>query len=58
MNPPACTGDLDGDGAVGGADLGLLLGNWGLPGIGDLNGNGTVDGADLGALLGDWGACP
>jgi hypothetical protein len=58
MNPPACAADLDGDGAVGGADLGLLLGNWGLPGVGDLNGSGAVDGADLGALLGDWGACP
>ena len=58
MNPPACTGDLDGDGAVGGADLGLLLGDWGLPGAGDLNGNGAVDGADLGTLLGAWGACP
>jgi hypothetical protein len=58
MNPPACAADLDGDGAVGGADLGLLLGNWGLPGVGDLNGSGAVDGADLGALLGKWGACP
>ena len=51
-------GDLDGDGSVGGADLGLLLGSWG-PCAGcpaDLDGNGTVDGADLGALLGAWSA--
>jgi hypothetical protein len=41
---------------VTGADLGLLLAEWG-PGSGpaDLDGNGTVDGADLGALLAAWG---
>lgn len=51
-------GDLDGDGSVGGADLGLLLGSWGPCGgcPADLDGNGTVDGADLGALLGAWSA--
>ncbi len=53
-----CTADLDGNGQVNGADLGMLLGNWGSPGQGDLDGNGMVDGADLGALLGSWGACP
>ncbi len=53
-----CTGDLNGDGAVDGADLGLLLGGWGSGGTGDLNGDGNVDGADLGLLLGAWGACP
>jgi formylglycine-generating enzyme required for sulfatase activity len=53
-----CTGDLNGDRVVTGADLGLLLGNWGHAGIGDIDGNGVVDGADLGALLGAWGACP
>lgn len=58
MNPSACPADLDGDGAVSGSDLGLLLGNWGLAGTGDLDGNGTVTGADLGLLLGAWGACP
>jgi choice-of-anchor B domain-containing protein len=47
--------DLNGDGAVDGADLGILLGNWGNPGAADLDGNGTVDGADLGALVADWG---
>lgn len=47
--------DLDGDGDVDGADLGLLLGAWGSAGpVGDLNGDGIVDGADLGALLGAW----
>ncbi|MFG0275500.1 MAG: hypothetical protein ACF8QF_10625 [Phycisphaerales bacterium] len=47
--------DLNGDGVVDGADLGLLLGAWGAPGPTDLNGDGATDGADLGLLLGDWG---
>lgn len=47
--------DLNGDGHVDGADLGLLLGNWNGSGVGDINGDGTVDGADLGLLLGSWG---
>lgn len=46
--------DLNGDGVVGGGDLGILLANWGNPGTGDLDGNGVVDGADLGALLSAW----
>lgn len=50
--------DLDGDGTVSGADLGLLLGDWGTGGsIADLDGDGTVSGADLGVLLGEWGPC-
>ncbi|HMN96270.1 MAG TPA: hypothetical protein PKC43_08155 [Phycisphaerales bacterium] len=56
VNP--CSGDLDGNGVVDGADLGVLLGAWGLPGAADLDGNGLVDGADLGILLGAWGICP
>ena len=48
--------DLNGDGVVDGADLGLLLGAWGTSGpAADLNEDGTVDGADLGLLLGAWG---
>ena len=46
--------DLNGDGAVNGADLGLLLANWGQPGLGDLNGDDTVGGADLGLMLAAW----
>ena len=46
--------DLDGNGVVDGADLGLLLVSWGGPGIGDLNGDGTTDGGDLGILLAGW----
>jgi hypothetical protein len=53
---PGLVGDLNGDGMVNGADLGLLLGNWGGSGLGDLDGNGIVGGADLSILLGNWGA--
>jgi hypothetical protein len=48
-------GDLNNDGMVDGADLGMLLGGWGNPGATDLNGDGITDGADLGTLLGNWG---
>lgn len=53
----ACVGDLDGDGQVDGADLGILLSQWGGTGSADLDGSGEVDGADLGALLAAWGPC-
>jgi hypothetical protein len=53
--PPCEPADLNCDGSVTGADLGLLLGAWGQAGPGDLNADGTVDGADLGALLAAWG---
>lgn len=58
--PP--TPDLNCDGIVGAADLGILLGSWGTPGCGggspcpaDLNGDNNVNAADLGILLGAWG---
>ena len=57
-----CLADLDGDGVVGGADLGQMLLAWGAVKGGavpaDLDGNGVVDGADLGQMLSAWGACP
>ncbi len=46
--------DLNGDGAVSGADLAVLLGQWGGPGSADFDDNGVVDGADLAVLLGAW----
>ncbi len=52
---PGVFGDLNGDGVVDGADLGLLLNSWGGDGVADLNGDGVVDGADLGILLNNWG---
>jgi hypothetical protein len=54
VEPQAILGDLNGDWLVNGADLGIMLGNWGLPGITDLDNNGTTNGADLGILLGAW----
>ncbi len=53
--PSGCTPDLNGDGVVNGADLGLLLGNFGGVGLGDIDCDGDVDGADLGLLLSAWG---
>ncbi len=56
-----CPGDLDGDGRVAGADLGLLLAGWGdVAGdsSADLDGDGRVAGGDLGLLLAAWGDCP
>ncbi|MFO0828677.1 MAG: hypothetical protein U0572_11100 [Phycisphaerales bacterium] len=50
--PPA---DLNGDGVVNAADLAILLGNWGSPGLGDLNADGIVNAVDLATLLGMWG---
>jgi hypothetical protein len=58
--PDACepsVADLNGDGRVDGADLGLLLLAWGECGTcsPDFDGDGRVNGADLGFLLGVWG---
>ncbi|MCH2145897.1 MAG: hypothetical protein MK082_12240 [Phycisphaerales bacterium] len=59
MYEDACTGDLDGDGSISGADLSVLLGEWGTEGVfADLNEDGVVDGQDLTVLLGGWGPCP
>ncbi len=52
-----CVGDLNGDGVIDGADLGLLLNQWNTGGSADLNGDGVVDGADLGLMLNGWGDC-
>ena len=59
--PLECPGDLFADRLVNGADLGVLLSQWGSSGAGvvsDINRDGSVDGADLGTLLSNWGACP
>jgi hypothetical protein len=51
-------GDLNGDGCVDQADLGILLADWGCqpPGQcpGDCDGDGDTDQADLGILLAHW----
>ncbi|MEE2894954.1 MAG: PQQ-dependent sugar dehydrogenase [Planctomycetota bacterium] len=54
---PPCPADLDGNGSVNGADLGLLLSAWGSDTY-DVDGNGDgVNGSDLGIMLGAWGGC-
>ena len=58
--PACCTGDLNRDRAVDGADLGILLNAWGTcNGVcpADLDHDGFVNGSDLGMLLGRWGPC-
>lgn len=54
-----CSADLNGDGAVGGADLAALLGSWGTCAqcAPDLTGDGQVAADDLAMLLSQWGAC-
>jgi FG-GAP repeat protein len=53
-----CPPDLRQDGFIDGADLGLILGNWGHPETSDFNLDGYTDVADLGELLSQWGLCP
>lgn len=53
--------DINNDGPVDGADLSILLGEWGSCKGGclaDLSGDGVVDGVDLSILLGSWDECP
>ncbi|MBL9119265.1 MAG: hypothetical protein JNL80_05040 [Phycisphaerae bacterium] len=54
-----CPADLNGDDVVGGADLAVLLGQWGggPSSQADLNGDGIVNAADLAIVLGAWGPC-
>ncbi|MDG1359690.1 MAG: PHB depolymerase family esterase [Phycisphaerales bacterium] len=52
---PANPADLNGDGQVGPADLGLVLAWWGVGSTGgDVNGDGNTDAQDIGALLAAW----
>jgi len=51
---PSIPGDFNRDGSVNAADLGILLGAWGLPGVADIDRSGAVDGADLAIVLGNW----
>jgi hypothetical protein len=56
----ACSGDIDGDGAINGNDLAAILGDWGACSgcAADIDGDGQVNGNDLATILGSWGACP
>ena len=56
-----CPGDLNGDGAVTGADLGVLFAAWGpcgSPCPADIDGDGVVGGGDIGGMLSSFGSCP
>ena len=59
---PTCVdADLFRDFNVNGADLGILLSQWGpntALTVSDINKDGFVNGADLGIMLSFWGACP
>jgi hypothetical protein len=59
--PPACMGDINGDGSVGPADLAALLSNWGAVNpafpAADLNGDAIVNSQDLSIMLSAWGPC-
>lgn len=57
---PVCEGDINGDNAVSGQDLAVVLSTWAQtgPGIpGDLNGDLVVNGSDIALVLGNWGPC-
>ena len=58
-SPDICTGDLNQDDLVDGADLSILLSVWeeSVEAF-DLDGDGIVGGGDLSILLGAWGGCP
>ena len=47
-------GDANADGVVNGADMAMLLSNWGGSGSTDFNGDGRTDGQDLAILLANW----
>ena len=55
--PGPIPADLNEDGRVDGADLGLLMAGWGGRSP-DLDGSGSVDGGDLGILLAAWTTTP
>lgn len=59
---PTCRDtDLFRNGVINGADLGILLSEWGPANastVSDINHDSVVNGADLGFLLANWGPCP
>jgi aminopeptidase S len=52
---PFAPADLNNSGAVDGADLAVLLSQWGTSGSADLDFDGLVGGSDLALLLAAWG---
>jgi hypothetical protein len=61
QQPTCVDADIFRDFNVNGADLGILLSQWGPSSpltVSDINSDNVVNGADLGLLLSFWGACP
>ena len=61
QQPTCVDADIFRDFNVNGADLGILLSQWGPSSpltVSDINSDGVVNGADLGILLSYWGECP
>ena len=58
---PPCVADIVADGVVNGADLALVLTNWGPCAtstcVADIDRDGTVGGSDLSVVLAAWGGC-
>jgi polyhydroxybutyrate depolymerase len=53
-----CAADVNGDGAIDGGDLGIVLSAWGSADpIADIDADGMVNGGDLAILLAAWGDC-
>ena len=54
-----CTGDLNGDNALGVGDLLAIIATWGtcLNCAADINNDGAVDVTDLLYIVGNWGPC-
>jgi hypothetical protein len=60
QQPTCVDADLFRNGVINGADLGILLSQWGpanVNTVSDINRDGQVNGADLGFLLANWGIC-
>lgn len=56
---PSCPGDVNGDGALGFADLMAVIGNWGCHSCPeDIDQSGTAEFGDILFLLDFWGPCP
>ncbi|NBQ14127.1 MAG: hypothetical protein EBU31_05830 [Proteobacteria bacterium] len=58
--PACCSGDLNNDGQVNGADISVILAFWGPNPIftaADTNHDGSVNGADIAEVLTNWGPC-
>ena len=54
-DPPENPADLNGDGSMNSADLGLVLAWWGRGSTGgDVNGDGNTNAQDIGMLLALW----